>query len=79
MRGFFQAGATSILLSQWSLSDQGAAVLVPRILAASRDHPEISKAEAVRRAMVSVLSDPSIKGGADPAIWAPFVLVGDTK
>ena len=37
----------------------------------------VARAEALRRAQVAVLRDARITGGAHPATWAPFVLVGD--
>jgi hypothetical protein len=38
----------------------------------------LTPAEALRRAMVAMLDDPSRAQNAHPGIWAPFVIVGTT-
>ena len=76
-RGFFYAGASALLVSQWSLADDTAATLVP---AAIRLHADkrLSRAEALRRASLAILDD----RGADhthPYFRAPFVLIGEPR
>jgi CHAT domain-containing protein len=41
-------------------------------------HPEIGRAEALRRSIAALLAKGSEKGSenAHPGTWAPFVLVG---
>ena len=43
------------------------------------DAPGADRAEALRQAMESVLNDRTSARFAHPAIWAPFILVGDSS
>lgn len=83
---FFRAGAESVLLSQWTVRDDVAAFVIPRLVALMRDDPTISQcqrggegrrspAEAMRTALCEARHSEAL--GADlPGDWAPFVLVG---
>lgn len=83
---FFRAGAESVLLSQWTVRDDVAAFLMPRLVALMQGEPTIaqcqrggkgqrSTAEAMRMAMCEARHNEAL--GADlPADWAPFVLAG---
>ncbi len=74
-RAFVSAGARALLLSHWPVRDDVASRLTLRTVEAA--HGRTSRAEALRRAQAEVLRDPKIPGGAHPATWAPFVLVGN--
>jgi CHAT domain-containing protein len=63
-------------VSHWHVDDAVTARLVPDIILAARATPGLSRAEALRRAELAVLDDPLLDA-ADPAAWAPLVLVGD--
>jgi len=76
-RAFFFAGARSLLISHWHVRDNTSAILIPAMLRALRETPGLSGAEALRRASLAILDDSAIPDGADPASWAPFVLVGE--
>ena len=39
--------------------------------------PQAGKSEALRRAMLAYLNDPSNPWNAHPAFWGPFSLVGE--
>lgn len=74
-RAFVQAGARSLLLSQWPILDNFAAPLtVETVRLATRGMP---RAQALREAQLRLLADRSRSGSAHPAIWAPFMLVGE--
>lgn len=74
-RAFVHAGARSLLLSHWSVRDDAAARLtVETVRRASRGQ---TRAQALRGAMIDLMSDRSVPGGANPAVWAPFTLIGD--
>ena len=74
-RAFFYAGARSLLVSHWYVDSEAAVKLVAGTFAQAKLHPSDGRAEAVRRAMLALMS-----GGhrnAHPATWAPFVVVGE--
>jgi CHAT domain-containing protein/Tfp pilus assembly protein PilF len=68
-RAFLYAGARSLLVSLWPVSD----LSTPELMAAFyRDLGAGSKAEALRRAKLD-----RILAGEEPYRWAPFILAGD--
>lgn len=68
-RGFLYAGARSLLMSLWTVSDESTVTLMKEFYSAWRSGS--SKAEALQKAMRTVrLAYPH------PFDWAPFVLVG---
>lgn len=74
-RSFVAAGARSLLLSHWPVRDDVASRLTLETLqGATRGLP---RTEALRRAQMDMMRDPAVPGGAHPATWAPFVLVGN--
>jgi len=74
-RAFFYARARSLLVSHWYVDSNATVALVTKSLAELAANPAIGRSEALRRAMVALIS----KGGNDthPAHWAPFVVVGE--
>lgn len=77
-RAFFFAGASSLLVSHWRLDDEIASSLVPRTLLLHKSDTRISKAEALRQAMIAIIDNRDLSA-AHPAYWAPFTLVGETR
>lgn len=75
-RAFFYAGARALLVSHWPVNSYAATALTTRTFAELRQSPEIGRAEAVRRAMVSLI-DTGPAWIAQPSVWAPFVVVGE--
>ncbi len=69
VRGFFSAGASSLLVSLWSVDDQTTAVLMSRFYQRLRqgDRP----AAALRYAQCELLAQ-----HPHPFFWSPFVLLG---
>ncbi|MGA2188229.1 MAG: CHAT domain-containing protein, partial [Steroidobacteraceae bacterium] len=65
-RAFFYAGARSLLVSHWRVRDDVAPRLIPAMLLAEREHPELGRAQALRQASLAVLDDRTINA-ADPA------------
>ncbi|MFG1479793.1 CHAT domain-containing protein [Xanthobacter sp. V4C-4] len=78
-RAFFYAGARTLLVSHWPVRDDAAARLTTATLAAIRDEPGLAKAEAFRRATLALIADATDPTLAHPAIWAPFVMVGEGR
>ncbi|MEQ1901369.1 MAG: CHAT domain-containing tetratricopeptide repeat protein [Devosia sp.] len=73
-RAFFYAGAHSLMVSHWPVNSEAAVRLASGAVSELAGSPEIGKAEALRRAMVAEID----AGGAraNPASWAPFIVVG---
>lgn len=73
-RAFFYAGTRALLVSHWAVNSDAAVAITTGTIDAMKTHPDIGRAEALRRSISALIS----KGGetAQPAIWAPFVLVG---
>jgi CHAT domain-containing protein len=68
-RGFFSAGAPSLLLSLWTVDDEATATLMARFYKrlCAGDRP----AAALRHAQLQAMKEHS-----HPYFWSPFVLVG---
>lgn len=79
-----RAGARSTLASLFQVNDSSTAELMIRFYQQLQD-PQLTKAEALRRAQLSFLQPPSSSSegalGMDerarPYFWAPFILVGN--
>jgi CHAT domain-containing protein len=68
-----QAGARSTLASLWSLDDESGAQFIGAFYRAL-SIGNLSKAEALRQAQLSLLRDRNFR---HPRYWAPYVLVGN--
>jgi CHAT domain-containing protein len=68
-----RSGARSTLASLWSVSDRSTATLMIEFYR-ELGQPGINKAEALRRAQISLLRQPDY---TSPYYWAPFVLLGN--
>lgn len=73
-RAFFYAGARALLVSHWYVDSQATVLLVTRTIR-EMETEKVSRAEAFRRAMMSLVSEGEERH-AHPAAWAPFVVVG---
>ena len=83
---FFYAGSRALLVSNWPVETVSARILTTTTFQREAASPGISRAEALRQAMLSLIDGP---GAIDPAtqqaqysyahplFWAPFSLVGD--
>ena len=73
VRGFFFAGARSVLATHWSVDSAASASLVPPALAQGT-----SRAESLRRAQLA-LADGRVGAGrwTHPYYWAGYALFGD--
>jgi CHAT domain-containing protein len=69
MRGFFYAGARSLLMSLWSVNDESTVTLMKTFYTEWKRGS--SKSKALQTAMQTVRD-----GHPNPFYWAPFVLVG---
>jgi CHAT domain-containing protein/tetratricopeptide (TPR) repeat protein len=80
-RAFFYAGAESLLASHWPVRDDVASRLTVRSIEIRRDNPDLSRAEALQKAMREIRMNKAHDSDSDtwahPSAWAPFTLVGD--
>ncbi len=79
-RGFLYAGARSLLVSHWPVSDTVGARLVSETVRLASAGEGYGRAGALRAAMAAVAADRSQdatgRSLAHPAFWAPFAVVG---
>ena len=75
-RAFFYAGARALLVSHWAVASDAATRLMTTSFATLAD-PALGRAEALRRAMLTYMSDQSLPENGYPAFWGPFAVVGE--
>lgn len=68
-----KSGARSTVATLWPVKDQAAAKLM-RELYQGISQANMSKAEVLRQAQLTLLSDPSF---SDPFFWSAYTLVGN--
>ena len=84
-RAFFYAGTRALLVSNWPVESTSARELTTDLFRRQADASGLSRAEAMRQAMLTLIEGPGLKGPdgktlfsyAHPIFWAPFSLVGD--
>lgn len=76
-RAFFYAGAKTLLVSHWPVYSDAAVRLTTRAFAELDGNPKAGRAEALQQAMIALMDDPSQADNVHPAVWAPFVVVGE--
>lgn len=76
-RAFFYAGDRALLVSHWPVYSDAAVRLTTRAFAELDRDPKAGRAEAFQRSMIALMGDRSQTDNAHPAVWAPFVVVGD--
>ena len=84
-RAFFYAGARALLVSHWPVETTSARTLTTELFSRHTRDIGISRAEALRRTMLSMIQDGDVRDSsgkvlftyAHPIFWAPFSLIGD--
>lgn len=72
---FLYAGADALMVSHWRVRDDAAARLT---VATARGMARgLDPASALRGAQLALMADRSLPGASHPAVWAPFVVVGE--
>jgi CHAT domain-containing protein len=74
-RAFMYAGAPSVLVSLWNVSDYSTSKLMGEFYK-NLIKNKLDKSSALRKAQISLMSDEKY---AHPFYWAPFVLLGDWR
>ena len=85
-RAFFYAGSRALLVTHWPVETVSARKLVTDIFARYAADPSLSRAEALRQAMLALMQDGQREAAtgqlafpyAHPRFWAPYALVGDS-
>ena len=72
-RGFFFAGARSMLVTHWAVETRSAQALVTAFFAQDKG----TRAERLREAQVQMLRGKIDTRYRHPAFWAPYALIGD--
>ena len=73
----FYAKTRALLVSHWYVNSNAAVRLTAKTFAGLKANPKIGHADALRRSMAELIT----RGEAEyahPAMWAPFVLVGES-
>jgi CHAT domain-containing protein len=83
-RAFFYAGSRALLVTNWSVHSESARELVSDLFMRQNADPNLSRSEALRRAMVAVLDGGGFSAAgqtlftyAHPWFWAPYSIIGD--
>ena len=84
-RAFFYAGTRALLVSNWPVETTSAQKLTTDLFARQAANPALTRAEALRQAMLGLIDGPGPADGAGkpifsyahPIFWAAFTLVGD--
>jgi CHAT domain-containing protein len=80
-RVYFYAGARALLVSHWEVESDAAVKLVTQAVGALARDKSLGRAEALRRAMRAAMAGTSRPASWTPAwhpaVWAPFVVVGE--
>ena len=76
-RAFFYAGAKSLVVSHWEVDSEATVALMDGLFEALKANPHLSHAEALRMSMLRMIANSSHPEWAQPASWAPFVVVGE--
>jgi CHAT domain-containing protein len=84
-RAFFYAGTRAVLVTNWSVHSQSARDLVTDLFRRQAGDPHLSRAEALRQAMVALMDGKGFTDDdgktvftyAHPLFWAPYSIIGD--
>ncbi len=78
-RAFFYAQARALLVSHWEVDTEAAKVLIVGTISRFSADEKSSRAGALQSAMLTLINnaDPDDPVAAHPAMWAPFMVVGE--
>lgn len=84
-QAFFYAGTRTILVTNWSVHSASARVLVSDLFRRQAADPQLSRAEALRQAMIALLDNggfvddqsKTLFSYGHPLFWAPYTIIGD--
>jgi CHAT domain-containing protein len=76
-RGFFAAGARSLLVSHWAVASDATAVLLARTIERMKEDPSLGKADALRQSMQWMRDSGAGEAYSHPEFWGAFSVVGE--
>jgi CHAT domain-containing protein len=84
---FFYAGTRALLVTNWSVHSASARELITDVFRRQGAAPGLSRGEALRQAMMTLLDGPGTLDGsgntfftyAHPLFWAPYSVIGDAS
>lgn len=76
-RAFFYAGARSLIVSNWDVESNATVELMVKTFQVGVENSELSHAEALRQAMLSMIRNAKYEEEAHPRLWAAFIIVGE--
>lgn len=71
-----RAGAKSALATLWFINDESTVPLISEFYHQLLE-PGSTKAEALRRAQLKFITDDNFRDFSHPAVWSPFILIGN--
>jgi CHAT domain-containing protein/tetratricopeptide (TPR) repeat protein len=74
-KAFFYSGARTLLVSHWAVDSEATVALTTRMF--DEAGKGAGRAEALRRSMLALADHPTDPALRHPAMWAPFVVVGE--
>jgi CHAT domain-containing protein len=75
-RAFFYAGARALLVSHWAVYSEATVKLITGAVSRMAADKSVGRAEAMRQSMLQLIDKGKIDE-AQPAFWAPFIVVGE--
>lgn len=75
-RAFMYAGAPTVGVSLWSVSDRSTAMLMTKFYERVLGKDNVPPVAALRAAQIGMIANPRYSA---PFFWAPFILVGDWR
>jgi CHAT domain-containing protein/Tfp pilus assembly protein PilF len=76
-KAFFYAGGKTLLVSHWPVDSDATVKLTTTMMRLHQDEPKMTKAEAHRQSMLTLMTDRQNPEYAHPFYWAPFAIVGE--
>ena len=76
-RAFLYAGARSLVVSHWDVSDEATTSLMSNLFEISTKNLGLPHGEAFREATLKLLNEAKTEENAHPRVWAPFIVVGE--
>jgi CHAT domain-containing protein len=75
-RGFFNAGARSLLVTHWTIPSDSAVRSTTGLVAARSRDPRMDWADALREATLAIIDQEGPVEWAHPTFWGAYVAIG---